>query len=85
MFEWEDALFVVFESNVGGSKCIQCWWPSLQDGHASRFCEFVFGLWLFGEGDGSKRGGRGECGVDYKGGFTRVRAVIGDSGCVGVI
>ena len=42
VFEWEVVFFVVFESDFGGNKCIQCWWVSSQDGNVSRFCEFFF-------------------------------------------
>ena len=30
-----------FESDVGGSRCTQCQLVSLQDGDASKFCEFA--------------------------------------------
>ena len=45
VFEWEDMFFVAFESDVCGSKCIQCWRASLQDGRMNRVC--FLSLFLF--------------------------------------
>ena len=45
VLEWEDMFFVAFESDVCGSKCIQCWRASLQDGHMNRVC--FLSLFLF--------------------------------------
>lgn len=70
-------LLMAFESGVGKSECIQCWWASLRDGDVSRFCEFcfVFGSWSFGEDGGCKSG-------DGGGGLSGIGGAAGGGGRV---
>ena len=75
---------VTFESDVGGSDCIQCWWASPRDGDASGLCElaFVFGSWSFEE-DTRCKSGDGSCGRD--GCTGGIEGTVGGGGCVSVV
>ena len=62
LLEWGDLFLVAFDSDVGGSKYIQCQRVSLWDSGASRFFEFSFsGYWLSREDDECESGDRSGC------------------------